>query len=154
MFQLSRKAYCVHTKIYPVKYVTLHFRDTRGTALFRYRNRAEITVLMSEQNPYPLWFSGRRKSCPVSYEHCLNLWLGPSASQRRNPCSGSRWIALSTGWITIQRIGARETKCAIQWIVIYPEDSVINLFYNWDHDRPVKSHCSICQSGPSCSKLG
>ena len=25
----------------------------------------------------------------------------------------------------------RETNCAIQWIVIYPVDSVIHLLYNW-----------------------
>ena len=42
-----------------------------------------------------------------------------------------RWIALSTGWVTIQRISIRETNCAIQWIVIYPVDSVIHLLYNW-----------------------
>ena len=69
----------------------------------------------------------------------------------------TRWIALSTGWITIQRISVREANCAIQWIVIYPVDNVIHLLYNWGqmctrilsarHDRPVKSHCLICQSG-------
>ena len=54
MFQLQRKAFRVHTKIYPVKHVTLNFRDKRGTALFRQRNRAEITVRMSEHKPYPV----------------------------------------------------------------------------------------------------
>ena len=33
-----------------------------------------------------------------------------------------RWIALSTGYITIQWISIRETNCAIQWIVIYLVD--------------------------------
>ena len=34
----------------------------RGAALLRYRNRAEITVLIFEQKPYPVWFLRRRKS--------------------------------------------------------------------------------------------
>ena len=40
------------------------------------------------------------------------------------------WIALSIGEITIQRISVKETNClcAIQWIVIYPVDSVIHLW--------------------------
>ena len=43
------------------------------------------------------------------------------------------WIALSTGEITIQRISVKKTNyaCAIQWIVIYPVDSVIHLLINW-----------------------
>ena len=36
----------------PLRYMTLHFRDRRGAALLRYRNRAKITVLMCEQKPY------------------------------------------------------------------------------------------------------
>ena len=32
-----------------VRYVTLHFRDLRSAASSRYRNRAEITVLMGEK---------------------------------------------------------------------------------------------------------
>ena len=35
----------------PIRYVTLHFRDRRGAATLRYRNRAKITVLMCEQKP-------------------------------------------------------------------------------------------------------
>ena len=37
---------------------------------------------------------------------------------------------LSTGQITIQRISIRETNCAIQWIEIYPVDSLIHLLNN------------------------
>ena len=37
----------------------------------RYRNRAEITVLMSEQKPYTVWFPRRRKSYPLFCEHGL-----------------------------------------------------------------------------------
>ena len=55
------------------KYVTLHFRDRRGAASLRYRNRAEITVLMCKHKPYPVWFSCRRKSYPVYCEHSLRL---------------------------------------------------------------------------------
>ena len=32
-----------------IRYVTLHFRDRRGGASLRYRNHAEITVLMCEK---------------------------------------------------------------------------------------------------------
>ena len=31
----------------------------------------------------------------------------------------------------IHRISIRETNCAIQWIVIYQEDSAIHLLGNW-----------------------
>ena len=34
----------------PVRCVILHFRDRRGAALFRYRNRPKTIVLMCEQN--------------------------------------------------------------------------------------------------------
>ena len=41
-----------------------------------------------------------------------------------------RWIALSTGQITIQRISIRETNCAIHWIDFYPVDSAIQRLNN------------------------
>ena len=48
----------VHTApkcgIKPIQYVTLHFRDPRGAASLRYRNRAKVTVVMCEQKPYPV----------------------------------------------------------------------------------------------------
>jgi len=48
----------------------------RGADSLRYRNRAEITVLMCEQNPYLVWFSCWRKSYLVSgYEHLSDMWL-------------------------------------------------------------------------------
>ena len=38
----------------PIRYVTFHFRDRRGTVSLRYRIRAEITaVLICVQKPYP-----------------------------------------------------------------------------------------------------
>ena len=45
-----------------------------------------------------------------------------------------RWIALSTGLITIQRISIRETNYAIRWIVIYPVDSAIQRLNNWGQE--------------------
>ena len=36
----------------PIRYVKLHFRDRRRLASSRYRNRAEITVLMCKRKPY------------------------------------------------------------------------------------------------------
>ena len=54
------------TKVWtPIPYVTRHFRNQRGAASLRHRNRAEITVLMCEQKHYPVWFSCRRKSSPL-----------------------------------------------------------------------------------------
>ena len=48
---------CRHEKLScivwtPTRYVTPHFRDRRGAASLRYRNRAEITFIMSEQNGF------------------------------------------------------------------------------------------------------
>ena len=44
-----------------IRYVTFHLRDRRDAASRHYRNRSEITFLMCEQKPYPVWFSCRRK---------------------------------------------------------------------------------------------
>ena len=41
-----------------------------------------------------------------------------------------RWIALSTGWIIIQRISITETNYAIRWIEIYPVDNAIQRLNN------------------------
>ena len=38
----------------PIRYVTLHFRDWHGAASLRYKNGDKITVITSEQNPYPV----------------------------------------------------------------------------------------------------
>ena len=42
-----------------------------------------------------------------------------------------RWIARSTGYISIQWISIGETNCSINWIKIYPSDSAIHLLNNW-----------------------
>ena len=58
----------------PIRYVTPHFRDWRGTAsLLRLRNRAATTVFVGEQKPYPVSFSWRRKSYLVLYEHSIKV---------------------------------------------------------------------------------
>ena len=56
----------------PLRYMTLHFRDRRDTASFRYRNRAEITVFISKQKAFDM-VSYRSKSYPVQHEHSLTL---------------------------------------------------------------------------------
>ena len=47
---------------HPICDSPLLIRDQRSTATFRYRNRAEITVLKCEEKPYTVWFSRRRKT--------------------------------------------------------------------------------------------
>ena len=42
-------------------YMTLHLGDRRSTASLRYRNRAEITLFISEQKPYPELFLCQRR---------------------------------------------------------------------------------------------
>ena len=37
-----------------IRYVTLHYKHRKGAASLRYRNHAEITVLMCEQKPYAI----------------------------------------------------------------------------------------------------
>ena len=66
----------------PIRYVTLHLRVRVGAASLRYRNRAEITVLMWEQKPYPVWTDGRtdgRTKEPILFvwqcEHLSDMWL-------------------------------------------------------------------------------
>ena len=46
-----------------------------GAASLRNRHRAEITVFMCEQKPYPVWFSCQRKSYLVWHEHSLRACL-------------------------------------------------------------------------------
>lgn len=58
---------------YMERYVALHLRDRSKAVALRYRHRADITVFILEQKPYPVWFSCRRKSYPVYFEHSLNV---------------------------------------------------------------------------------
>ena len=74
----------------PIRYVTL------GAASLRYRNRAEIFVLICEQKPYPLWFSIRCKSYPVKGENSLNLTLPtimlPNTSSSSDDITTRPWV--------------------------------------------------------------
>ena len=54
-----------HPVPYPSDMWGSTLRDRCGTAPLRYWNRAEITVLMCEQNSYTVWFSCWRKRYPV-----------------------------------------------------------------------------------------
>ena len=50
-----------------------------------------------------------------------------------------RWIALSTGQITIRRISITEINHAIRWRVIYPGDSAIQRLNNWGQFKSLSS---------------
>ena len=58
----------------PIRYVTLHLRDRHGAALLCYRYRPKHRC-MSEQRPYPIWFSCQCKSHPEWCEHYMK-YLG------------------------------------------------------------------------------
>ena len=45
-----------------IRYVTLQFTELHGADSLSQRNRVEITVLMREQNPYPVWFGAGGKA--------------------------------------------------------------------------------------------
>ena len=74
----------------PIRYVT------PGAASLRYRNRAEIFVLICEQKPYPLRFSIRRKTYPVKCENSLNLTLPtimlPNTSSSSDDITTRPWM--------------------------------------------------------------
>ena len=84
-----------------MRYVTLHFRDRRGTASLRYANRAEITILMSEHKPHMVWFSCRRKAIRYS----VNMALGILQCEEGQRCSLQKsdktiyYVACKTGVI-------------------------------------------------------
>ena len=50
---------------------TLEIGAMHARLFFRYRNGAEITVLICDQKPYQVWFSCPRKSSPVKQEQRL-----------------------------------------------------------------------------------
>ena len=54
-----RSEYCTSSRCKedwqkPIRYVTIYLQDRRGVALLRYKNSAEITVLMCPQKLYPV----------------------------------------------------------------------------------------------------
>ena len=69
---------------------------TPCAASLRYRNRAEIFVLICEQKPYPLWFSIPRKTYPVKGENSLNLTLPtimlPNTSSSSDDITTRPWV--------------------------------------------------------------
>ena len=73
----------------PIRYVTLHSSDRRGVASLRYRNRAQITVLMCKQKPYLVWFPCQHKSylvyCKLTTARVLSLYVS-TATQYQMPC--------------------------------------------------------------------
>ena len=60
-----------------IRKVILHPQDQRGVASIRYRNRAEITVLVCEQKPYPEWClrAGASWAIPYSVNAALHDWF-------------------------------------------------------------------------------
>ena len=79
----------VHTApkcdIKPIRYVTLRLRDRLGAASLRHRSLTATTVLLCEQKPYPVWFSWRRKLCPVQ------CGLALSRAVTANKCTQKAW---------------------------------------------------------------
>ena len=55
----------------PIRYVTLQFRDLRDAASLRRRIRAKIAILVREQKPFSVWFSSRRETYSIKFEHSL-----------------------------------------------------------------------------------
>ena len=81
-FHTILRSFLRRHKKYPVKYehplvqyVTLHFRDWRGAASLRHENRAEITVLLCEQNPIRCGFRAGGKAVWYFSKHSLRLEL-------------------------------------------------------------------------------
>ena len=85
-----------------IRYVTLHFRDRRCTASLRYRNRAEITVLVCEQKPYPVLFSCRRKSYLGYWEQSLS-WLFPVSYWIDHYLGYQRFFSRAAGIFGVRR---------------------------------------------------
>ena len=79
LFTSSTDRVGVHTPpkygIKPIQYVTLHFRDRRGAASLRHKNRAATTVLVGKQKPCPVWFSWRRNFIRYSVTTVVFLFV-------------------------------------------------------------------------------
>ena len=67
----------------PNQYKTLLWRSA---LLLRYRNRAEITVLVCEQKPYAVWFSCRRMRSyrqPISFPGAYTISCGERNAKKK-----------------------------------------------------------------------
>ena len=92
-----------------IRYVTLHFRDQRYTASLRYRNRAEITVLVCERKPYPVLFSCRFKSCLGEWEKSLS-WLFPVSYWIDHYLGYQRFFSRAAGIFGVGRSHERRSR--------------------------------------------
>ena len=82
-----------------------------GAATLRYRNHAEITAILCEQKPYPVWFSCRRKSYPVLCENGLRrVHTEHVTTTTRNLPS---WQSQGTD------------ECCDSWLVLSPDRSFL-----------------------------
>ena len=66
--------------------MVIHWSDGRGADSHRYRNRAEITVVICEQKPCPVWFLRQKKGIRYSMNPYL-IWGSvqpPKWSRPRN----------------------------------------------------------------------
>ena len=71
--------------------MTIHLKDWHGAASLCYRNHCtEITVPMSEQKPYPMWFLCKEKSYRVYCRHSLNYNYSLQLVVKLYPQSHSR----------------------------------------------------------------
>ena len=73
----------------PIRYVTLHFRDWRGTASPRYRNRAATTVRVCGQKPYTVW-QFRRRAKDIQYSQPRPQGAFPSPPKPGTSALGAR----------------------------------------------------------------
>ena len=87
--------------------MTVVFRVWRGAASLRYRNGAEITVLMCEQKLYLVWFSCQHKSylvfCKLTRVRVLSLYVS-TATQYQMSCHlhARHWVFLNVyGQLTV-----------------------------------------------------
>ena len=79
-------------------YTTPHFRDQRRAAsLSRDRNRAEITVPMCEQKPYPEEFSCRRKRYLLECFHSRGQHLCKFIRTKESVCIRKEFNSHRTG---------------------------------------------------------
>ena len=86
------------------------------------------------------------------YRHTFHVGFVRNGSMQPGPSCFNDGLALSAGWITIQWISYSEINCAIQWIVIYPMDSVIHLLNSWGQVKTNQIWESTCAKLVSTKK--
>ena len=78
---------CRHKELFvkvwtPFRYMVINWRDGRGADSHRYRNRAEITVVICEQKPCPVWFLCQKKGTGIAW---TPIWYEVLYSPRNDP---------------------------------------------------------------------